>query len=81
MHSKVTVSALEAHEGPTSHRKPGTLQGQTLYLRYRATCFAIRFWRKVRDFANARYGSNIETGLRINRRLAVRASYAEVVSR
>lgn len=55
--------------------------GQALYLRYRFSCMAIRFWRGVREFADRRYAKNLETGRLLNRRLTVRASYVEVVSR
>lgn len=79
-----TNQAPAADDGtnPTSQgRLLHASSGRALYLRYRMTCVAIRFWRGVREFADARYDKHLENGRQMNRRLTVRASYSEVVSR
>lgn len=79
--STVQAPATDNHMNPTSQGSFQRPSGQALYLRYRIACMAIRFWRGVREFADARYARQLEHGRMLNRRLTVRASLQDILSR
>jgi hypothetical protein len=79
MNEPLKVPAADDQRLPTSHgEKLNWSNGRATYLRFRAACLSIRFWRACREFSDRRFSAALTRGKALNNRLQLRGALREV---